>query len=145
MVAYYAFVWKRLRKCAILSLYLSGPYLLLLAPLLTLCSLSAHSKTCVVFTVYSLRVCSFVCSLSPRFLCSFVPSLLGCRFSSERAEFQLNVEGFIQELPLVLREEISLFLHKSMVQKVPIFNGNLWLQYQSSLLHGPSVDLLSIP
>ena len=29
----------------------------------------------------------------------------------------------VQELPLVLREEISLFLHKSMVQKVPIFNG----------------------
>ena len=36
---------------------------------------------------------------------------------------QLNIESFIQELPLVLREEISLFLHKSMVQKVPIFHG----------------------
>ena len=44
-------------------------------------------------------------------------------FSTERGEFQLNVENFLQELPLPLREEISLFLHKHMVERVPIFNG----------------------
>eukprot|EP01043_Picozoa_sp_COSAG02_P056963 COSAG02_NODE_6839_length_3333_cov_23.587199_2_plen_602_part_01 len=45
------------------------------------------------------------------------------KFSTDHGEFQLNVDSFIQELPLVLREEISLFLHKSMVQKVPLFRG----------------------
>lgn len=45
------------------------------------------------------------------------------KFSTDHGEFHLSVDSFIQELPLVLREEISLFLHKSMVQKVPLFRG----------------------
>ena len=45
------------------------------------------------------------------------------KFSTDHGQFQLNVDSFIQELPLLLREEISLFLHKSMVEKVPLFHG----------------------